>query len=46
MSKAYTKVGDKVYQPTDWIHYFYLRIKWNGDTNLRKLPGLYWEEIR
>ena len=46
MDKVYTKVNNKVYQLTEWIFFFYLRISWNANTDLSKIPGQYREEIR
>ena len=45
MDKVYTKVNNKVYQLKEWIHFFYLRISWNANTDLSKISGQYQEEI-
>ena len=47
MNKIYTKNGDRIYDPTDWIHYFYQPAnQWRGSQDFRNYPAIYWEHIR
>ena len=47
MNKIYTKIGDRINESTDWVHYFYdPKRKWSGSVYLRQYPTSYWEDVR